>query len=326
VNTTEEDARLLARAGGWDGQELTAAGLGAVAQEHGLDFATALLYRHVSQIPANAEFLRVAQAGQFPPSSDVLVGVVPGAFHREHRLTGADGGRVLAIARDLGIAAELIPTASFGALAENALIILEWLAARRGSRVALVSLSKGGADVKRALSMPGATEVFANVAAWISLSGTVQGTPLIEWFRRRPVRWWAIRFALRLRGQPGRTLEELCHGPATLLGTWPPLPAQTRIVHVCGFPLERHLVHPWAPRAFARLAPLGPNDGGGNLLADALNYPGIVCPVWGADHYLSPRWDATPVLTGIIAAALAPRQASQSANQPSAPPASKSSA
>ena len=167
---------------------------------------------------------------------------------------------------------------------------------------------------------------FDSVAAWVSLSGMVQGTPLVEWLRTRRLRWWIVRLMLWWRGHSRQTLEDLRHGPGAPLSAWPALPAHLDVVHVCGFPLRRHLAHPWAPRAYERLAPLGPNDGGGILLADTLTLPGIVCPVWGADHYLAPRWDALPLLKGIIAAALAPRHASQSASQPSNAPAARSSA
>jgi hypothetical protein len=326
MSITADETHLLARVSAWKGPEPTSANASVIAQDHGLDFATALLYERICRRPANEEFLRAARTRQLPPPGDVMIGIVPGAFHREHRHTGANGGCVLAIARELGIAAEVIPTASFGTLAENGRIISEWIAAQRGALVGLVSLSKGGADTKHALSLRGAGEVFANVSAWISFSGTVQGTPLIAWLRRHPLRWWAVRIALWLRGHPRSTLDDLRHGPTALLEEWPVLPDHLRVVHVCGFPLRRHLAHPWALRAHARLAPLGPNDGGGNLLADALDYPGIVCPVWGSDHYLSPHWDAIPLLTGIVAAALAPRQESQSASQPRTPPASTSSA
>ena len=326
MNPLEDDARLLASAAAWGGPPLTNASVATVSRERGIAFATALLHEQLVRVPANAEFLRQARARLPRLPTDILLGIVPGAFHREHRNTGADGARVLAIARELGVAAEVIPTRSFGTLEENAEIIQRWLESRRDRRLALVSLSKGGADVKQALSLPGAKENFANVRAWISFSGTVRGTPLIAWLRRRPLRWWSVRLLLWWRGQPRETLDDLRHGPDTRLARWPVLPPHLRVVHVCGFPLQRHLAHPWAGRAYGRLAALGPNDGGGNLLADALDFPGVVCPVWGADHYLSPRWDALPLLTGIIAVALTPRQASESASNPSTPPESRSSA
>jgi hypothetical protein len=102
------------------------------------------------------------------------------------------------------------------------------------------------------------------------------------------------------------------------------------VIHILGFPLRRHLAHPWAPRAYERLAPLGPNDGGGFLLGEVAQLPGTVLPVWGADHYLQPAWDAVPLLRQVLAEAMAPesalRQANQSANHPITPPANKSTA
>lgn len=323
---SDDDVRLLAQAATWESAELSSQEIGLIAKEHGLDLATAVLYQRICQRPATAAFLSRAKAWNGFPDPQISIGVVPGAFHQEHRNTGAEGDRILAIARALGLSAEVIPTAGFGRLSENARIIHQWLNARRGSRVALISLSKGGTDVKEALAQPVAEEAFGHVVSWVSLSGLVQGTPLIDWLRRRPWRWCAVRAALWWRGHPRETLFDLRHGPKGGLGSWPVLPSHLLAVHVCGFPLRRHLAHPWAARAYARLAPLGPNDGGGNLLADALDYPGIVCPVWGVDHYLSPRWDATPLLTGIVATALAPRQASLSAIHPTPAPASKSKA
>lgn len=328
MTPTEDDARLLAavaaHAGDHDLAGLTASRLAELARNEGLDFATALLYDRVRRVPANATFW---QAAQQPAKLSVdLIGIVPGAFHRQHRNTGANGERILAIARELGCEATVIPTPSFGTLDENAQIILRWLAKHRGRRIALVSLSKGGADVKRALASASAPSAFADVAAWVSFSGMVQGTPLVEWLRRRPLRWWGVRLQLWWYGCASRALEDLRHGPGTPLDIWPTLPEHLTAVHVIGFPCERHLAHAWAHRGYARLSTLGPNDGGGILLADCARLPGVVCPLWGLDHYLAPEQTSLPILTGIVAAALAPRHATASASQPSTTPAARSSA
>jgi hypothetical protein len=82
-------------------------------------------------------------------------------------------------------------------------------------------------------------------------------------------------------------------------------------------------------RAYDRLAALGPNDGGGVLLGALSSVPGIVCPIWGADHYMQPSWNVTPLLRDIVIAALTPgarRQATQSAITPIAAPAIRSAA
>lgn len=56
----------------------------------------------------------------------------------------------------------------------------------------LVSLSKGAADLKVALGLPGAAECFRRVSAWISLSGLPQGTPLVGWLNRRRSRGGSV--------------------------------------------------------------------------------------------------------------------------------------
>jgi len=332
---TDADTQLLDRATEWSGTESDFASLGErrlaeIADSEGLDFATALLYDRILRVPANRDFMEQAdQQKKTDKARPDLVGVVPGAFYREHKGTGADGARAFAIARDLGCEAELVRVGSFGGLEENASLILDWLESHPGRRITLISLSKGGSDIKRALASPKAAAAFANVHQWVSFSGLVQGTPLVEWLRQRPLRWWGTRLILWWQGHRMSALEQLRHGEGTPLASWPVLPAHLRVVHVCGIPLRRHLAHPWASRGYERLAPLGPNDGGGILLGDLAALPGIVCPLWGVDHYLDPAWDVMPLLRGIVGAAISsadPCHASQSEMQPRIPPASRSTA
>jgi hypothetical protein len=233
----------------------------------------------------------------------VRVGLVPGAFHRDHNDTGADGRRIVEILAGLGVKTEVIPVHSFGALADNARVILDWLERDRSRPVVLISLSKGACDVKTLLRQ-GDRAALSRVRAWISLSGIGTGTPLVRWLERRPWRWFAVWLILKMRGQRIDVLRELRHGPDAPLTPWPEIPAGLRLVHVHGFPLRRHLAHSWAPRGYDRLAPLGPNDGGGVLLDDVARWPGLVYPVFGADHYLQPRWDLNPRLCRVFQAVL----------------------
>lgn len=293
-----EESDLLHRAALWTGRDSDIAEL---ARTNGLEFATAVLYQRIRRAPANAAFWDGAHRDMSAAKCPVdLIGIVPGAFHREHHHTGANGARVFEIARKLQCEAELIPLPSFGTLDANARIILDWLASRQNRRVALVSLSKGGADLKRALAHPTAETSFSGVAVWINISGIVQGTPLVEWLRRRPLRWWGVHLLLWWKGHKAEALKELGWQSPPVLPTWPVLPTHLSVIHVCGFPLRRHISHPWGKRAYDRLAPLGPNDGGGILLGDCLHLPGIVCPIWGADHYLAPQWDIMSPLVEIF--------------------------
>ena len=297
------------------------------AQTSEIDFRTALLYDRVLRRAENRAFLDALLSGPTAPLRDaVLVGIVPGAFYREHKNTGADGARVMSILRQVGFRAEVVPVRSFGRVEENAAIIRDWLRRQEGRRVALIALSKGAADCKTALRSGGAE--WDRVAAWINLSGLVQGTPLIAWLRRQPLRMIGVRLLLWIRKQSFAAADDLLYGDDTPLAPWPELPPTLRLVHVIAFPLRRHLRHRWAFRAYERLAPLGPNDGGGILLKDMALLPGIVCPVWGVDHYLEPAWDITLFLRHVILASLAApaferRQASAAA-APTPAPAGKS--
>src|SRR4029079_8255439 len=95
-------------------------------------------------------------------------------------------------------------------------------------------------------------------------------------------------FLTDMRRYPGCALE---HSLA--------LPASLRAVHVVGFPLRRHLRNGLVRRCHARLESFGPNDGS-ILLADAPGWPGQLCPVWGADHYLRPQMDERPLLAALL--------------------------
>jgi hypothetical protein len=145
--------------------------------------------------------------------------------------------------------------------------------------------------MKLALAEPDAAETFRRVRAWISLSGIYYGTPLITWLFRQ---WWRlplIRLFFWRRGYEFGALRQLERGPGKLLDFDLRPPGHLRIIHVIGFPLARHLSTPLVRRGYRRLSPLGPNDGGPILLADVARLPGLVYPVWGADHYLRPAYD-----------------------------------
>jgi len=163
----------------------------------------------------------------------------------------------------------------------------------------LASLSKGGADVKMALAEPGAERAFANVAAWINLCGILDGTPMAEWLLSW--RWGAVlnRLYHRLRGQSLTFLRDLRYGAGQPLDFPLRLPAHLRLISVVGFPLREHLVRGIARRCHRRLAPLGPNDGG-LVLADVCALPGLVYPLWGADHYLQPKSGVRELVAAIL--------------------------
>lgn len=323
-----EEAKLLQRAAEWtdpddDLDSLGSARLLEITRIHGLDFATALLYDRIFRKPENADFL---QRTKLPPSSPLrpqLVGVVPAAFYRE--MPVASASRILAILNTLGCEAELIPLLSLGEFDENAGIISAWVRSHRDRSITLISLSKGSADLKTAMATRRDPAEWASVTDWISISGMAQGSPLVEWLRKRPLRWWGVRLLLWFLGHKAGALAQMERTPE--MEFWPDLPPHLRVYHVYGLPLRQHLHHRFSRRGYNRLAPLGPNDGGGILLGSLSKLPGVIFPIWGADHYLSPSWDLDSLLRDVIATVMsAPLHASQSAANPSNPPASRSSA
>jgi hypothetical protein len=274
----------------------------------GIDAATAELYEQIRASARHGPFIRRIE-------SDVRIEidgprprvvVMPGAFHAQYAHTGADGRRVLELATQLNWPAEVVPVPSLGSLDGNAALLAGVLHERRGEPIIVVSLSKGGADARTAFERPAAAEEFRDVRAWINISGIVTGTPLVAWLRARPLRCWGVRLLLRCRGQRWTQVEELRHEPGAPLARPIRLPSRMRAIHIAGFPSVRDLSNDWARRGHARLAPLGPNDGGGILLRDLLHLPGEVFPVRGADHYLSPSWDIRPLLRRILLDAAQP--------------------
>jgi hypothetical protein len=291
---TEDERGLLERAARWPGfascADLTVEAVRQLAAREGTDFATALLYDRVLRSPVHGPFLKKLQALTEPPvdSAPPTVVIVPGAFYREFPHTGADGQLVRAEAEALGSATDLVPLVSFGPLRTNARILCDWLERDRRENLVLVSLSKGGSDVKTALAEPGAAELFRKVAFWVNLSGLLHGTALVGWLFSHRLRLLGVRLLFWWRGYDFSVVSELARGSGAPLEAGLSLPDHLRAIHVVGFPLARHLSNGLMRRGFRRVRPLGPNDGAGILLSEACQLPGLLFPVWGADHYLRP--------------------------------------
>lgn len=263
-----------------------------VAAREGIDAATRMLYCRVLESPAHGAFIRrLAEISRRPAPfrwpREATLAIVPGAFYREKSRSGADGAVVRGEAERLGCPTELVPLASRGGIEENARILCEWLVARGRAPLVLVSLSKGGADVKAALARPDAARAFAGVATWINLCGTLDGTPMAEWVLSWNPAAVLNRLYHRLSGQSLAFLGDLRYGAGGPLCDPLHLPPHLRLVSVVGFPLREHLVRGVSRRCHRRLRHLGPNDGA-LVLADVCALPGLLFPFWGADHYLRP--------------------------------------
>lgn len=259
--------------------------LARLSQAYGIDLATALFYHRIRNSPVHGSFIHhvdTLQPAPLPASaSRATLLVAPAACYLEHPEFGGDGRQVRAVAGELGLPNQLIPTPSLGWMHENAALIRRRLEEEDGP-VILVSLSKGGADVRLALeSFVGKSHP---VKAWVQLCGLVRGTPAVNnLLAARGPRRWLLNLVLRRFGLNRPWFTELAHGPGTLLGGPVRLPENLVVINVLGCPLRRHITGV-VKRRHRELAPFGPNDGSA-LLRDAILEPGLVYPVWGADHY-----------------------------------------
>jgi hypothetical protein len=285
---------------------MTEESLRDLAAREGLDFATALLYDRLVYSAEHGPFIEClaalpevlpCQLGRGTPT----VAIVPGACYRENRRTGADGQFLMEDLGQRGYPVARVPLLSFGSIVDNADRLCAWLRQRREEDIILVSLSKAGAEVKLALARPDAAKVFARVSAWVNLSGIIRGTAVVNWLRTRRLRMLLIQLLFWYRGYDFAALQELERGPGRLLDFDLGYPEHMQVIHLVGFPLARHLSSGLARRGYRRLAPLGPNDGGGILLADLRTQPGLIYPVWGADHYMKPAWDVRPLIARVLA-------------------------
>ena len=273
----------------------------------GIDAATASLYERVRESPLHGPFIRrvdelCEESAIRAWNRDAVLAVVPGASYQENPASGADGRVVREQAERMGCATELVPISTTGTVRRNARTLCDWLAARPDRPVILVSLSKGGSDLKTALAEPDAETAFRNVVAWISLCGILDGTPIAD----RLLSWSPgavlVRLYYRLHGKSMAFVNDLRYrtgGSGGPLDRPLRLPAHIRLISVVGFPLREHLTRRISRRCHDRLAPFGPNDGA-LILADVCALPGLLYPLWGADHYLQPKRDVGVLVRAIL--------------------------
>jgi hypothetical protein len=274
--------------------ELTPAVLAALSRERGIDFTTALFYDRLTRRPDVAALLsnyRAHLAGESTrPVPPGRLAIVPGAFYREYPDTGADGRVIRDEAVRLGWETARVPLRSIGHSLDNARLLCDWLRQQTHSSLVLVSLSKGGADLKAALARPEASEAFARVSAWINLGGIVDGSPMVDWVCARPIARLWYRTVCLLARYDFDAFTALRRGSGGWIDTPLSVPPHIDVVNVVGVPLRRHLSSPRSRRWHRRLAVWGPNDSV-TLLSDVCRWPGRVLPIWGTDHYLQDGWN-----------------------------------
>jgi len=214
-----------------------------------------------------------------------------GTLYVERPDMGGDGLIVREVATNLGLKTDLIPLVSFGSVKTNAGLIRDWLKKHQQERIILVSLSKGGADLKLAMSSPDSPETFHNVIAWINVCGPLSGSRMANWILESRIRTWFFQCKLRWQKRDFQFVSDLRHGDNAPLNFAFQPPECMRMVSLIGFPLHRHMTTRFSHFCHRTLSKHGPNDGTTSL-ADLHVVPGEIYPVWGMDHYFRPESEA----------------------------------
>jgi len=263
-----------------------------------IDAATALLDAVLRAQPDNAALIEAVDAWSpeaRTPALPYTLLIAPAAGYREAPEYGGDGRVAREVATRLGMPNEVIPLESLGSIRTNAGLIREALGGREERSVILVSISKGGAETRVALSEEGPWR--RAVAGWLNVGGLLRGTPLVDYRAGNRVGYLVGRALMLLKGVPRVFLEDLGY-ESPLLRAQDGSPPGVPTVNLVGLPLGAHLQGRLASR-HRTLARFGPNDGYVPTL-DALIPGAPTYPLWGASHYFDTA-ELPRVLSGITA-------------------------
>jgi hypothetical protein len=306
--TAESENPLRQRAATWPEwpklESLNPEALRHITRQEGIDFATALLFDRFCKSPERSGFIQQIDAlrqspGPLPATIDAKVVIVPGALYVERPDMGGDGRIVREVATSLGLKTDLIPLASFGSIKTNAGLIRDWLKQHQQERIILVSLSKGGADLKIAMSESDTPELFQNVIAWINVCGPLSGSRMANWILESRIRTWFFQCKLRWQKRDFQFVSDMRHGKDAALNFHLRRPIAMQMVSLIGFPLHQHMTTRFSRFCHRTIGSYGPNDGT-TLLADLHAFPGAIYPVWGMDHYFRPESEARNLVAAIL--------------------------
>lgn len=262
-----------------------------ITQVHGIDMATRCYYEYLLQ-SEHGDFKKMID--QYAPdscyTSDVSKGqaikilIIPGMFYKEHPEVGADGQLVISIAQQCGFDAEILKNRSKGSIAENVSILEQKLAHDKASKIWLVSMSKGGAEVRSYLQ---SCNIPDSVKGWLNIAGINQGSPHAARKMSSKLRKLFYAILCKLMKVDYKVLSEL-HPEyqlwSTKSGSNKSWNKEINCIHVVPIPLRSHL-QSMSKKRYEQLLSYGPNDGMVPVY-DAEQLPGKIYPLWGIDHFM----------------------------------------
>jgi hypothetical protein len=256
-----------------------------LTQGQGIDLATAIFYQAILASPTHGPFVRAVDAEASAPlltASNLHLIIVPALYYQELPQYGGNGEAIAAIAQACGMRVTVAPLLSKGSLSDNAAILWQTLC-RADCEALLLSLSVGGGEVRLMLADHARAPELARLVGWVNICGLVRGAPLVTQLLGNPLRRLHARTVCKVIGLDFNLVREL--DPAHQAWQGPVvLPPALRVVNLIGVPLHSHVQQRSLFKRYEWMQTLGPNDGM-SLLTDLLVEPGMIYPLWGADHY-----------------------------------------
>ena len=285
-----------------DWEDLSQAALQEITTSRGIDFATVVYYDRLRRSTHHApviDSIDTHQASRQIPdwNDDQVLALVPGSFYREYPYAGADGALVREVAEKLGLNAVLVATDGQGLPAANGQLVADWITNESSNQIILASICTGAACVLDALQQLRGSEDVSKVVIWLNICGLVQGTPLSNWVHASRWRKWTYQIFMRLQHLNFQLVSEMRWQPTAAAEAW--IPPELPLIHVQGVPLSGDMTNRLTTTCRRRIAAWGPNDGI-FLLADTMDLPGFIYPVWGTDHYMRPSWRMKKVVAGLL--------------------------
>jgi hypothetical protein len=243
------------------------------------------LRRHAEGQPLFRIFLEELANGDAagPIDRRPLFVFVPGWLYRTDSTTGADFAQQRALLAAHGARATLAATDENGSVEANAQMIAALLRklAETEQQIVLVSASKGGPEVARALTLLRDDSAADHVAAWINIGGLLQGSPLADAALTWPLCWLVNWLILPDGSFDG--IRSLAVEASAARWKQVQLPTHLLVVNYLAIPLSGQ-VSPQARDGYLHLRAAGPNDGL-TVLTDAIAPQGLSIPELGVDHY-----------------------------------------
>lgn len=146
-----------------------------------------------------------------------------------------------------------------------------------------MSMSKGSAEVRLMYQQFSGKVPAEKISRWFNVGGLGSGSQFVDSIMGSSFRRAKTRAICLATGAQFRALHELQTHHSFWQEAFSP-PGNTQVVNIPGVPLSSHIERTLVTR-YNRIKALGPNDGM-VLLVDALISPGMIYPIWGADHYM----------------------------------------